>query len=100
MKKELKIFDDPRNVKILLICFYIGLAVLLVIDFFIHKHAAFAWEGYPNFFAAYGFISCVLLIYIAKLLRLLVKRNESYYDGNTRAIKNSRKNQGGDSDAP
>lgn len=80
MKKELKIFDNPRNVNILLICFFAGLAVLLVIDFFIHKHAYFEWEGYPDFFAAYGFISCVLLIYIAKLLRLLVKRDEDYYD--------------------
>jgi len=81
MKKELKIFDNPRNVKILLLFFYFSLAVLLVIDFFIDKHAVFGWEGYPDFFAAYGFISCVLLIYIAKLLRRFVKRGEDYYKG-------------------
>jgi len=80
MKKELTIFDKPRNVKILLICFYASLAILLAIDFFIEKHVAFGWEGYPDFFAAYGFISCVGLIYIAKLLRLLVKRDENYYE--------------------
>ena len=80
MKKELKIFDKPRNVKILLVFFYLSLVVLLVIDFFVHKHAEFPWEGYPDFFAAYGFISCVALIYIAKLLRLFVKRDENYYD--------------------
>ncbi|MFP4225524.1 MAG: hypothetical protein ACLFRF_02255 [Desulfobacterales bacterium] len=80
MKKELKIFDNPRNVNILLLVFFASLIVLLIIDFFIHKHAAFEWEGYPNFFAVYGFISCVLLIYIAKLLRLWVKRNEDYYE--------------------
>lgn len=80
MKRELKIFDNPRNVRILLICFYAALGVLLLVDFFIHKHPAFGWEGYPNFFAAYGFVSCVLLIYIAKLLRLLVKRDEAYYE--------------------
>lgn len=99
MKKELKIFDNPRNVKILLICFYISLAILLAVDFFIHKHAAFEWEGYPNFFAAYGFISCVLLIYIAKLLRLWVKRDENYYDAKDPAISKTRKNQRGASDA-
>lgn len=79
MKKELKIFDNPRNVNILRVVFFAGLIVLLIIDFFIHKHAAFEWEGYPNF-AVYGFISCVLLIYIAKLLRLWVKRDEDYYE--------------------
>lgn len=83
MKKELTSFDKPGNVRILLICFYISLGVLLIADFFIDKHAEFPWEAYPDFFAAYGFISCVLLIYIAKLLRRLVKRREDYYqDGN------------------
>ena len=81
MKKELKIFDNPRNVTILLVVFFASLVVLLIIDFFIHKHAKFGWEGYPDFFAAYGFISCVALIYIAKLLRLFVKRDEDYYEG-------------------
>jgi len=80
MKKELTIFDKPKNIKILLAFFYLSLVVLLIIDFFVHKHAEFPWEGYPDFFAAYGFISCVALIYIAKLLRLFVKRDENYYD--------------------
>jgi hypothetical protein len=80
MKRELKIFDNPRNVRRLLFAFFVSLAVLLVVDFFIHKHAHFPWEGRVNFFAAYGFISCVALIYIAKLLRMFVKRKEDYYD--------------------
>ncbi|MFP4038986.1 MAG: hypothetical protein ACOCPQ_04380 [Desulfosudaceae bacterium] len=81
MKKELKIFDHPGHVKILLTCFYISLVVLLIIDFFVSKHPAFGWDGYPNFLAAYGFISCVLLIYVAKLLRYWLRRDENYYDG-------------------
>jgi len=79
MKKELKIFDKPENVKRFLSIFYISLIVLLIIDFFIHKHPEFPWEGAPNFFAAYGFVSCVLLIFIAKILRIFLKRDESYY---------------------
>ena len=78
--KELKIFDKPENVKRFLVIFYISLAVLLCVDFFIHKHAEFSWEGVPEFFAVYGFASCVLLIFIAKLLRLFIKRDENYYD--------------------
>ncbi len=80
MKKELKIFDKPENVQRFLVFFYISLAVLLVVDFFIYKHADFPWEGATDFFAAYGFGSCVLLIFIAKLLRIFLKRDEDYYD--------------------
>jgi len=79
MKKELKIFDKPENVKRLLKFFYASLILLLIIDFFIHKHAEFPWEGVPDFFAAYGFISCVLLIFIARLFRIFIKRKENYY---------------------
>jgi hypothetical protein len=80
MKKELKIFDKPKNVKIFLGIFYLSLLLLLVIDFFIHKHPEFPWEEAPDFFAVYGFGSCVLLIFIAKILRLFIKRDENYYE--------------------
>lgn len=80
MKKELKIFDKSQNVKRFLGGFYVSLIILLIIDFFIHKHSEFAWEGIPEFYATYGFVSCVLLIFIAKGLRRLIKRGEDYYD--------------------
>jgi uncharacterized membrane protein YkvA (DUF1232 family) len=80
MKRELKIFDKPENVKRFLGFFYASLVVLLIVDFFIHKHAVFPWEEAPDFFAVYGFVSCVALIFIAKLLRLFIKRDENYYE--------------------
>ena len=80
MKKELKIFDKLQNVKRFLGGFYVSLVILLIIDFFVHKHAEFTWEGIPEFYATYGFFSCVLLIFIAKGLRLLIRRDEDYYD--------------------
>ncbi len=80
MKKELKIFDKPKNVKRFLGIFYLSLVVLLIIDFFIPKHGEFPWEDAPNFFAVYGFVSCVLLIFIAKVLRLFIKRDENHYE--------------------
>ena len=80
MKKELKIFDNPKNVKRLLFVFYLSLVALVGIDFFVHKHVDFAWEEAPGFYAVYGFVSCVGLIFIAKGLRLIVKRREDYYD--------------------
>jgi hypothetical protein len=80
MKKELKIFDKPENVKKLLLAFYASLVLLLISEFFIHKHVVFGWEGKPWFFAVYGFTSCVGLIFIAKIMRIFIKKNEDYYD--------------------
>jgi len=78
--KALRFLDKPENRNIVLRCFFVALGVLLVIDFFIHKHAAFTWEEAPGFYAVYGFVACVSLIFIAKLLRYVVKRDEDYYN--------------------
>ena len=75
------LFDKPRNIKILLRSFFSSLLVLLIIDFFIHEHALFPWEEWPEFYAVYGFVACVVLVVAAKyILRPLVKRREDYYD--------------------
>jgi len=75
------LFDKPRNVKILLGCFYTSLLVLLIVELFVHKHPHFAWEAWPEFYAVYGFVACVVLVVAAKyILRPLVKRREDYYD--------------------
>jgi len=75
------LFDNPKNVKILLSCFYASLVVLLLIEFLLHKHPHFGWEAWPEFFAVYGFVACVVLVIVAKyFLRPLVKRDEDYYD--------------------
>ncbi len=69
-----------KNTKKALIVFYLFLGILLTADFFIKKHGDFYWENYSNFFAVYGFISCILLIFIAKIISPLIKRDENYYD--------------------
>lgn len=75
------LFDNPRNVKILLRSFFTSLFVLLAVEFFLHKHAVFEWEKWPAFYAAFGFVACVVLVVAAKyILRPLVKRREDYYD--------------------
>ena len=75
------LFDNPKNVKILLRSFFSSLIVLLIVELFIHKHPHFAWEEWPEFYAIYGFVACVVLVVAAKyILRPLVKRREDYYD--------------------
>ncbi len=79
--KEIKIFDNPRNVKILLMLLFGGCLVLIIINFFVHKHGHFSWEEWSGFYAAYGFVACVGLVLAAKfILRKIVKRGEDYYD--------------------
>jgi hypothetical protein len=75
------LFDNPRNVKILLRSFFSSLVILLVIEFFVHQHPHFPWEGWPAFYAVFGFVACVALVLAAKyILRPLMKRREDYYD--------------------
>jgi len=79
-QKELTFLDSEKNRIKVRKYFYLSLLALLIIDFFLHKHVHFSWENAPCFYAVYGFIACVSLIFVAKLLRLLVKRKEDYYE--------------------
>jgi hypothetical protein len=79
-QREITFLDSPKNRARIRKFFYISLLILLAIDFFIPKHGHFSWEAAYGFYAAYGFIGCVSLIFIAKGLRRLVKRREDYYD--------------------
>ncbi len=74
-------FDKPQNVKRVLMGFYIFLVLLIVVDLFIPKHPFFPWEGYPSFYAVYGFIAYIIIVLGSSyILRKLFKRKEDYYD--------------------
>lgn len=80
-KDKQHFFDKPANIKWLFRIYFPVIALLPVLDFFVHKHANFAWEKWPGFYAVYGFVACVILVLAAKyILRPLVMRNEEYYD--------------------
>lgn len=74
-------FDHPRNVKAVAACCLALLVILLVAEFFIHKHAHFPWEDWPEFYAVFGFVAFVFVVLVAKyILRPIVERREDYYD--------------------
>ena len=56
------------------------LLALLVAELFVHKHPYFEWAGMFGFFAGYGFLACLGLLFVARLVRLAVMRDEGYYD--------------------
>lgn len=73
-------FDSPKNLKNFLRGFYIICAILLAIDFIYHRHAVHPWEDFWGFYALFGFVACVLLVEIAKLMRAVLMRAPDYYE--------------------
>ena len=62
---------------------YVGLALLVVWDaLFVDKHHAHtAAEHYPGFWSLFGFIACVLIIFVSKWYgHLGIMTREDYYD--------------------
>ena len=78
--KKIYFFDKPENVERFLKVLYAICGLLFVFDFIVHRHIAHSWEQVPGFYALYGFIACVLLVLVAKLMRRVLMRKEDYYD--------------------
>jgi len=78
--KEFDLFDKPENIKKLWIMLYVVCGLLVVPDFFTHRHSYFGFDGLFGFYALLGFISCAVLILFSKLVGLVLKVKEGYYD--------------------
>lgn len=79
-KKEFDFFDKPENIRKLWIMLY-GICVLLILpDLFTHRHAYFGFDSFFAFYALLGFVSCAVLILFSKLVGLVLKVKENYYD--------------------
>lgn len=78
--KKTYFLDKPGNVERLLRVFYVICGLLFAADFVVHRHISHDWEQLPAFYALYGFIACVLLVLIAKLIRRVLMRKENFYD--------------------
>ena len=72
--------DKPANVGKLVRWFFVLCAVLIGIDFLVPKHGPFAIEHVWGFYGIFGFVACVGLVLVAKLMRKVVMRSEDYYD--------------------
>lgn len=85
-KKEFDYFDKPENIKKLWIMLYVICGLLVVPDFFTHRHAYFGFVGDHikdsslGFYALLGFASCAVLILFSKLVGVVLKVKENYYD--------------------
>lgn len=79
-KDKQDFFDKPENIRKILRVFYVICILLVVVDFIVHRHVYHTWENVPAFYAIYGFVGCVILVLIAKLMRKVIMKEEDYYD--------------------
>jgi hypothetical protein len=79
-KKEFDFFDKPENIKRLWIMLYAICGLLIISDLMTHRHAYFGFDSFFGFYALLGFVSCAALILFSKLVGLLLKVKENYYD--------------------
>ena len=72
--------DDGQNITKVVWGLVILCGILFVADAFYDKHPHFIDETYFGFFGIFGFVVCVGLVLTAKVMRILLKRGEDYYD--------------------
>lgn len=88
--------DSAKNVRKIIVGFYGLCALIILIDLIFslgwHKHAALGEdsslhtiETLPSFYGLYGFLACVALVYVSKLMRgwkdkNILMREEDYWE--------------------
>lgn len=57
-----------------------ALGLVVAAELLVGARGRFGVDGWFGFAAWYGFLSCVLLVLLARLVGLVVKRPERYYE--------------------
>ena len=73
-------FYRKSSIKKLYIYSAVFLGIVIITEYFITMHPHFKIESIFSFYAIFGFLSCVVLIFIAKILGFFIKRKDDYYD--------------------
>ncbi|GMU42160.1 MAG: hypothetical protein IT479_13955 [Xanthomonadales bacterium] len=60
--------------------FAIALALSVLAEFAIDIHLHFGIDGWFGFHAVYGFLACVALVLVARLMGFVLKRADDYYE--------------------
>jgi purine-cytosine permease-like protein len=82
MKKssERSFFEREGTVRALILLVVLICTILMLIDFFFHRHGHFGFEQWYGFYALIGFFSYLFIVNAAKLLRKMIQRDSHYYD--------------------
>ena len=69
----------PENIRLMWWIFLGVLAATVLVQAVVPVHDYFGIDGLFGFQAAYGFLSCVAMVLVAKVLGWWLKRPEDYY---------------------
>lgn len=70
---------QPRTIRLLWWISGVILALTVLAQFWVPVHAHFGVDGWPGFYAGFGFLSCVAMVVFAKALGIVLKRPDDYY---------------------
>jgi hypothetical protein len=79
-EKQLHWLVRPSTIRKLWIGFSIILALTVLAQTVIYVKGYFGFDAWFGFGAVYGFTSCLIMVLVAKLLGLVLKRPQNYYD--------------------
>ena len=69
----------PETIRLIWRVSIVVLAVTVLLQLVIKIKGYFGADGWLGFGAAFGFLSCLAMVLVAKGLGLLVKRDDDYY---------------------
>ncbi len=78
--KSLHWLVRPTTIRKLWIGFSAVLALVVLAQVVIYVKGYFVVDGWFGFGALYGFVCCLLMVLVAKLLGMVLKRPQGYYD--------------------
>ena len=70
----------PSTIRKLWIGFSAVLALIVLAQVLIYVKGYFVVDGWFGFGAVYGFVCCLMMVLVAKLLGVVLKRPQEYYD--------------------
>jgi hypothetical protein len=79
-EKQLHWLVRPSTIRKLWIGSSVVLSLVVLAQTVIYVKGYFGFDAWFGFGAVYGFASCLLMVLLAKLLGLLLKRPQDYYD--------------------
>jgi hypothetical protein len=70
----------PKSIRRLWAGFVVVLAATVLAQIVVPIRGYFGIDGWPGFAAGFGFLSCVVMVLLARALGVLLKRKDDYYD--------------------
>lgn len=69
----------PDSIRLMWRVFWAVLALTVVLEFFIKIKGYYGIDDWIGFGAAFGFLSCIAMVVVAKGLGFVLKRDQDYY---------------------